>query len=481
MMRKTEGGKSRLFRKAAACVLAAAFLLSACGMTNKASSAEDREIAYSQSAPAEAEGYSAYDTESGGYNVAMEDSADAGFAAEESMDENYAPEKEAEPQPAAGGEGAEDISNRKIVYTGNISLQTLEYDASAKSIHDKITGYGGFIESEYTSNEDPYWYYRDRSGSAAKRTRRTLNVTARVPAEKFDAFMEDLKKDGQVISTSVNAQNISVSYATHDASRKALEIEQERLLGMMDKAQTIEEMIAVEKRLTEVERELGNEKTTLSAMDRDVNFSTVDIQLEEVFEYSETVVEVTYGERLKRAFGNAIEGFAEFWKGVLLFIVGSFPFLIMWGILIFVLVKILRRSHRRRMEKRAAMDEARRKASDAGRFGAPLSFTNRFRPAEPVNPAEPVGPVQPAEPIRPSQPVNPAAPAGPVDPVRPAAPAGPAEPGIPDSAEEPAEQPEEQAGPAEVEQNGPAEAEQNGPVEGVEAAEAEQAEGPENS
>ena len=446
-MRKTEGGKSRLFRKAAACVLAAAFLLSACGMTNKSSSAEDKEIAYSQTAPAEAEGYSAYDTESGGYNVAMEDSADAGYAAEESTDENYAPEREAQPQPAAGGEGDEDISNRKIVYTGNISLQTLEYDASAKSIHDRITGYGGFIESEYTRNEDPYWYYRDRSGSAAKRTRRTLNVTARIPADKFEAFMEDLKKDGQVISTSVNAQNISVSYATHDASRKALEIEQERLLGMMDKAETIEEMIAVEKRLTEVERELGNEKTTLSAMDRDVNFSTVDIQLEEVFEYSETVVEVTYGERLKRAFGNAIEGFTDFWKGVLLFIVGSFPFLIMWGILIFVLVKIVRRSHRRRMEKRAAMDEARRKADGAGRFGAPHSFADRFRPARPV---------QPAEPIRPAEPVNSAQLTDPVDSTNPA---GPAETGTSEPAKqpEPAEpvepvQPAKQSGPAEDEQ-----------------------------
>ena len=405
MMRKTEGGKSRLFRKAAACVLAAAFLLSACGMTNKSSSAEDKEIAYSQTAPAEAEGYSAYDTESGGYNVAMEDSADAGYAAEESTDENYAPEREAQPQPAAGGEGDEDISNRKIVYTGNISLQTLEYDASAKSIHDRITGYGGFIESEYTRNEDPYWYYRDRSGSAAKRTRRTLNVTARIPADKFEAFMEDLKNDGQVISTSVNAQNISVSYATHDASRKALEIEQERLLAMMDKAQTIEEMIAVEKRLTEVERELGNEKTTLSAMDRDVNFSTVDIQLEEVFEYSETVVEVTYGERLKRAFGNAIEGFADFWKGVLLFIVGSFPFLI------------------RRMEKRAAMDEARRKADGAGRFGAPHSFADRFRPARPVQPAAPAGPAETGT----SEPAKQPEPAEPVEPVQPAKQTGPAE------------------------------------------------------
>ena len=406
-MRKTEGAKSRLLRQAAACVLAAAFLLSACGMVNKSSQAEDRGAAYTRSAATEEGAYNSYDAGSAVYDSAAEEDAESeAYAMTESPDEVYVPEKNSDQQPAVEGQGEGDVSNRKIVYTGNISLQTLEYDDSAKSIHDKITGYGGFIESEYSSNEDPYWYYRDRSGSEAKRTRRNLNITARIPAEKFEAFMEDLKKDGQVISTSVNAQNISVSYATHDASRKALEIEQERLLEMMDKAETIEDMIAVEKRLTEVERELGNEKTTLSAMDRDVNFSTVDIQLEEVFEYSETVVEITYGERLKRAFGNAIEGFVDFWEAVLLFIVGSFPFLIMWGIVIFVLVKLVRRSHRRRAEKRAAREEASRKGTSAGRFGKPVSFTNPFRATEPVNPAnpsEPVSPTAPGESIRPAE------------------------------------------------------------------------------
>jgi hypothetical protein len=191
-----------------------------------------------------------------------------------------------------------------------------------------------------------------------------MNVTARIPADKFDAFMEDLKNDGQVTDTSVNARNISVKYATHDASRKALEIEQDRLLKMMDKAQTVEEMIAVEKRLTQVERELNDEKTQLSDMDRDVNFSTVYISLQEVFEYSEKVVEYTYGERLKQAFDRAISGFVEFWQELILWIVETFPFLIMLVIIIVVIVKLARRAQRRRKERLAAWEESRRAAAN---------------------------------------------------------------------------------------------------------------------
>ena len=149
-------------------------------------------------------------------------------------------------------------------------------------------------------------------------------------------------------------------------------------MEMMDKAETIEEMISVEKRLTEVERELGDEKTTLSEMDRDVNFSTVYISLEEVFEYSESVVEVTYGERLKRAFNSAIDGFVDFWGELVLFIVGTFPFLIMLAVIVVLIVKLVRRGNKRRLEKRAAREAARR---TAGTAGDPVGFTPPISPA----------------------------------------------------------------------------------------------------
>lgn len=41
-----------------------------------------------------------------------------------------------------------------------------------------------------------------------------------------------------------------MTYATREASKKALEIEQSRLLEMMDKAESVEDMIRVEERLT---------------------------------------------------------------------------------------------------------------------------------------------------------------------------------------------------------------------------------------
>ena len=362
---KKESGRAGLiWKKGAVCVLVLILLLTACGgASNKSSreyegaaepqysAAEDRDFSAEEDAESDEEMFYASESAESAAEPAAEggDSPDMGGGVSGSTDRTDPDSQAVENSPS---------SNRKIVYTGSISLQTLEYDKSAAGIHEKITKYGGFIENETTSNDDPYWYYKDRPASSRNRARRNTYITARIPADKFDAFMENLKKDGQVINTSVNARNISVKYATHDASRKALEIEQERLLKMMDNAKTVEEMIAVEERLTQVERELNDEKTQLSDMDRDVNFSTVDISLQEVFEYSEKVVEYTYGERLQQAFGRAISGFVEFWQDLILVIVETFPFLIMLGIIIFAIVKLTGRARRRRAEKLAKTQNA---------------------------------------------------------------------------------------------------------------------------
>ena len=214
------------FKLAAAAVLAASLCLTACGgSTNSASYKEE----------AGAAGDYAYESYAG----------DA-YAAEEA-----AQAADGEEYTADGGSGGSTESalraqdGQKIVYTGNLSIQTLEYEKSAASIRKKIKDAGGFSEAESERDNDYYWY----SHSSGSGNTRYLSITARIPSEKFEDFINSLSGDGKVMSRSVNAENISQVYANKETYKKSLEKEQERLLEMMDKAQTIEEMITVESRL----------------------------------------------------------------------------------------------------------------------------------------------------------------------------------------------------------------------------------------
>jgi uncharacterized protein YlbG (UPF0298 family) len=291
------------------------------------------------------------------YSEETYDQVGNSYAAKEAAYDSYAEEAAVD----AGGymmEGdAADTDNeesalraqdgQKIVYTGSLSIQTLEYDKSAASIRRKIREAGGFSEAENENDNDYNWYRRSTGPSST----RNLNITARIPSEKFESFMDSLQGDGKVMNRSMNAENISQVYANKETYKKALEKEQERLLAMMDKAVTIEDMIAVESRLSEVERQLNTYKTDLSAMDKDVQYSTIYINLEEVKRYSDETPTVTFPEKVKYAFEDAINSFTEFCEGIVLFIIRSFPFLILLAIVIALVIRLIRK----RQEKRIAM------------------------------------------------------------------------------------------------------------------------------
>ena len=299
-------------------VLVMAMCLSGCG--HSASYSEAPSASYMK----EDMGYAA---EEAAYDVADGTYMDAADAAVEPMEVGGAAMKESSTN---GGDTsalrAQD--GQKIVYTGNLSIQTLEYDKSAASIRKKIRDAGGFSESESESDRDYNWY-RYSAGSSSTRS---LSITARIPSEKFESFMDSLSGDGKVMNRSMNAENISQVYANKETYKKALEKEQERLLAMMDKAETIEDMIAVESRLSDVERQLNAYKTDLSAMDKDVQYSTIYIDLQEVKRYSDETPTTTFPEKVKYAFEDAISTFRDFCEGIILFVVRSFPFLILLGI-----------------------------------------------------------------------------------------------------------------------------------------------------
>ena len=378
-------------------------ILAACGGSGKSSSAP----AYSR--PGSSQTYASDELAEGEVPMVMGD-----YAYEESA------------KAAAGGSGSgtgvpTDADgpqlDEKLVYTGNLSIQSLEYDSCAADIRKKIKEFNGIIQSESESDDDYHWYYDDHTNSSV----RTLYLTVRIPSAKFYDFLSSVGESGKVISRSVNVENISQTYSDTKTQIEALEIEETRLLEMMEKADTIEDMIAVESRLTEVQTDLNFYKTNLRGMDTDVAWSTISLSLEEVKKYSPTVVEQTFGEKVQEAFSDAWSAFRGFVQGLILVLIRLLPFLLLilaiflavW----FILKKTAPRREARRLkkeitkaeklaEKQARKQEAmmRKHAQMAGQpYGQP--YPPGAGTARPGVPAGPQGPGQApqADPLKPVQ------------------------------------------------------------------------------
>ena len=261
------------------------------------------------------------------------------FAVNDEAKNAYAEEEAAEYDTSGAGNGAQygeyeteqPVNTEKLVYRGSLSIQTREYDKSAAALREKVNAFGGFIENENEYSQGGYYTGKEQKSLWV------LYMNVRIPTERFEEFLGGAEDIGNITSRSSSAENISRVYNDVSAQIEALEKQQKRLLEMMDRAETIEDMIAVEDRLSEVQYQLNKLKTNRESMDTDVAYSTVSITLNEVRVYTET--SENFFDRLGSRFVNGFSGFAEVCEGLILGLVYLLPYILVGALIIFGLIK----------------------------------------------------------------------------------------------------------------------------------------------
>ena len=379
-----------------------ALILTACGSSGGSyAKSENSSAAYYE--PEEYGREEAYDEEE--YEMTAEAPA-AGFSLNDQMGYDDAkPEpqvEDADTEEPAASDGAAQLTADKLVYTCDLSIETTEYQKTVEAIREKIRAYDAIIESENEWDNDSSWYY---SGHVKNSGTMNLNLTVRVPVAKYDAFVKDAGQLGKVTSKSQNVENISRRYHSTEARIEALEKEEKRLNEMMDAADTIEEMIYIEQRLTDVEYELNTNKTNLASMDVDVAYSTVNMSVREVLVYTaDPVPTITFRERVVKAFHDSWEGFADFMEGLLIALIHLFPFILLALVIIGVVIGIKRADEKKHPEKREMREQRKAFRKHQKEMAKQNQMRRQRGPVYPPKAPVPAGKPFEAEQSRPEQP-----------------------------------------------------------------------------
>lgn len=223
-------------------------------------------------------------------------------------------------------------SSEKLIYKGSLYVETLEYKEAKQEIKDLINKFEGIVEyeSEYTSGAR---WYTNEEGNIIMHSEMRL----RIPTKFFEAFLASMEGAGQVVSKDTQVINITKQYNDNNARIEALETQQKRLLEMMDKAETIEDMIAIEARLTEVQSDLNILKSNKSSMDTDIEYSTITLHLDEVKKYTD--VNRSFGIRFTQAFEDSWYSFLNTLEDIVIFLIHALPYILIALIVIFILKK----------------------------------------------------------------------------------------------------------------------------------------------
>ena len=237
--------------------------------------------------------------------------------------------------------------NGKIIRNVVLRGETKDFDTALETLKNRIAENGGYVEkSDVTGGES--------IGSNRKSSRNAV-YTIRIPAEKLDNFLEKTEDMLNIISSSESTTDVTLEYYDIEARMKTLEAKKAALEKMLEQAETLSDIRTLQDDLYQVIGEIESYRSRLNVIDSKVNYSTVELTITEVIEYTEVQVdEPSFGERISTTFVKSWTGFGEFCQDFAVFLVGAMPVLVVFALMglgVFLLVYLIKRKNRKRRQR----------------------------------------------------------------------------------------------------------------------------------
>ncbi len=222
-------------------------------------------------------------------------------------------------------------SQRKIIKNRNLSVETLEYDKFIKELEAKVSEFGGYIENS-TQNGNSYY------GKAM----RSSNYTIRIPAERFDEFTTLIGDMGTVTYSYEYIDDITAKYVDTEARIASLRAEQESFLKLMERAETVEDILKIQSYLTDVNYQIESYTAQLNTYKSLVSYSTLRLDVTEVERLTPPAAKPGVFDRISQNISDNLYNIGEGFKDMFVGIVSSAPYLAMYAVAIVVIVIIVR-------------------------------------------------------------------------------------------------------------------------------------------
>lgn len=215
---------------------------------------------------------------------------------------------------------------RKISKNHTIYLEAEKIDESIHNFKQLLEKHKGYI----TYSEE----------NLSEKTKKSANFTVKVPSKGVDLFLEELPTIGTIISKYSNTTDLTESYNDNNARLKSLLKQEERLLELYEKAETIADIITIEEKLTYVRSDIEYIQASIKNMDLLVEYSTVDVNISSEIQI---IKNPSFGNQLKTAFIESFNGFINFIQDGIIWIVLKLPYIILLAIAIFIISRIFKK------------------------------------------------------------------------------------------------------------------------------------------
>lgn len=215
---------------------------------------------------------------------------------------------------------------RKLIYTANLSLETTSFDQTVSDLSDLTAQCGGYFES---SSVDTW-----SSGY------RHASYTVRIPSGQYRTFLEQAGSLCHQLNYSEYVDDVSSAYYDVAGRLKTQQTKLERLQELLSQAKDMADIITLESAISETEETIERLSGTLKDYDAQVDESTIQIDLDEVYKLSNVEEPATgFFSRIGNALVSGWKGFCSAAEGFLIALAYSWMWLLLLGIVVVVLVR----------------------------------------------------------------------------------------------------------------------------------------------
>lgn len=229
--------------------------------------------------------------------------------------------------------------NEKIIKTVELHAQTKEYTAYINGVTASVSSLGGYVEKSSTD-----------LGNGSSTYNRSANLIVRIPSEKLDEFLVKAGENGKITSITEQQQNVTLEYVDIESRISAFKTERDTLTKLLAEAASLENVLAIQERLSEVNYEIENYTAQLRVLENRVSYSTVTMSIWEVERVTEE--EPSLWTQIKDRFSDNLDDMADMLRNLVVDVVGGIPVILPVAAIAVVAIVIIRKLLKRRKAKR---------------------------------------------------------------------------------------------------------------------------------
>jgi len=226
---------------------------------------------------------------------------------------------------------------RKVIRNADLNLETSSPEEAQQKIASIAESKGGFVVESQQSSTNTQATTHDR-----------VTMTMRVPAEKFNETLDEIRKTAsRVIMETVKGQDVTEEFIDVEARLKTKKALEAQFLEIMKQGKTVADALNVQRELATVRGEIEQIEGRKRFLESQTSLSTIKLTLQTPTAFSANSSGFFY--QVGRSFSSGFEAALNFILGFITLIIAILPFLVLVVLPIYLLVRYFWRKRKRRV------------------------------------------------------------------------------------------------------------------------------------